>query len=352
MTTVCSACELRASRCSAGGEAGHGAVELGRERLDCRAVDHQLAHQVQQLIEPLGVDPHRHRMTGSGRQPLARRCVRRLECRQRQVRQRDAHDVADRRGGRLHRVVVGQRRDPRLDPQAFEAIDAFGRRDAADQLAMGGERVEQHERTHTGHRRAVGQLGDEVDDAAAAVALGGKSHDVRQRDVALAGELLRRRALACEPVEPRDEHCRLEVAVLAGGDRLDRVVELVETGRQHVGRLVRETLLAAAQPLEHVLHRMRERGDRVEAHRRAHALERVRDAKDPLDRLAVLGRRLDPHDREPQLLQVLACLGEEDPAVLVRVDHPTASAAIASGSSDNGNVTSASCASTTARPMP
>ena len=56
---------------------------------------------------------------------------------------------------------------------------------------------------------------------------------------------------------------------------------------------------------------VRERRHAGEAHRRAHALQRVRDAEDLVDGLAVVGALLDAHDREVELLEVLARLGEE-----------------------------------------
>ena len=45
-------------------------------------------------------------------------------------------------------------------------------------------------------------------------------------------------------------------------------------------------------------------------------LRRVGDAEDLVDRLAVVGRLLEAHDREVELLQVLAALGEEHREVL------------------------------------
>ena len=61
---------------------------------------------------------------------------------------------------------------------------------------------------------------------------------------------------------------------------------------------------------------MRERRHAGEAHRRAHALHRVRDAEDLVDRLLVVRGLLDADDREVELLQVLAALGQEHGEVL------------------------------------
>jgi hypothetical protein len=47
----------------------------------------------------------------------------------------------------------------------------------------------------------------------------------------------------------------------------------------------------------------------------------VRDAEDLVDRLAVVGRLLDPDDREVELLEVLARLGQEHGQVLRDVHH-------------------------------
>ena len=76
-----------------------------------------------------------------------------------------------------------------------------------------------------------------------------------------------------------------------------------------------------AQQLEDVLHRVRERCDALEAHRRAHALQGVRDPEDLADRLVVVGRLLDADDGEVQLLEVLAALREEHRQVLVEIHH-------------------------------
>ena len=90
----------------------------------------------------------------------------------------------------------------------------------------------------------------------------------------------------------------------------------VEAEEQHVDGLALQPALAPAQQLEDVLHLVRERRHAGEAHRRAHALPRVRDAEDLVDRLRIVGLLLDADDREVELLEVLAALGEEHGEVL------------------------------------
>ena len=72
-----------------------------------------------------------------------------------------------------------------------------------------------------------------------------------------------------------------------------------------------ETAGALAQQLEDVLHHMRELGDGGKAHGRAHALERVRDPEDPVDRLLVCRVVLERDDGEVQFLKMLLRLGQE-----------------------------------------
>ena len=101
-----------------------------------------------------------------------------------------------------------------------------------------------------------------------------------------------------------------------GVDRVDGGLQRVEALEQHVDRLAAEAVGALAQQLEDVLHLVRQRGHAGEAHRRAHALHRVRDPEDLVDRLLVVGLLLDPHDGEVELLEVLATLREEHREVL------------------------------------
>ena len=119
------------------------------------------------------------------------------------------------------------------------------------------------------------------------------------------------RAVADEPAQALDQRGRLDL-LLAG--RLDRVGggrERVQALEQDVDRLAAEPVGALTQELEDVLHLVRERRHAGEAHRRAHALHRVRDAEDRVDRLRVVRLLLDPHDGEVELLEVLAALREE-----------------------------------------
>jgi len=82
---------------------------------------------------------------------------------------------------------------------------------------------------------------------------------------------------------------------------------------------VLERLCAAAQRLEDVLHLVRQRSHLREAHRAAHPLQRVRDAEDLVDRVAILRRLLDPDDGDVQVLQVLPALCQEHAEVLGEV---------------------------------
>ena len=77
-----------------------------------------------------------------------------------------------------------------------------------------------------------------------------------------------------------------------------------------------EPVGALAQQLEDVLHVVGELGDLLEAHRRAHALERMRDPEDLLDGGLVRRVLLEPHDGEIELFEMLAGLREEHRHVL------------------------------------
>jgi hypothetical protein len=61
---------------------------------------------------------------------------------------------------------------------------------------------------------------------------------------------------------------------------------------------------------------VRERRHAGEAHRRAHALHRVRDPEDRVDRGLVVRLLLDLDDGEVELLEVLTALREEHRQVL------------------------------------
>ena len=104
-------------------------------------------------------------------------------------------------------------------------------------------------------------------------------------------------------------------------DRVDGGLERVQALQQHVDGGALEAAAPLAQKLEDVLHLVREGRHAGEAHGRAHPLHGVRDAKDLVDRLAVVGRLLDPDHREVELLQVLTSLGQEHREVLGYVVH-------------------------------
>ena len=114
---------------------------------------------------------------------------------------------------------------------------------------------------------------------------------------------------------------RLDLLLAALVDRVDRGREGVEALEQDVDRLAGKAALALAQELEDVLHLVREGRHAGEAHRRAHALQRVRDPEDLVDRLLVVGPLLDADDGEVQLLEVLAPLGQEHREVLGDVHY-------------------------------
>ena len=173
MTVSCSACEVRASRCTACGRPGHGG--LGRERLDGRAVLDQLAHQVQQLVEPLGVDADgragaRAAAAGAG---LAGR------------RSASAAAASDASPGTVASRTRTSASSPtaralssKVDASEPVATHASTRRPAKRSTASGAgtpptsspcdaQRLEQHERAHRRHLALLGQLGDDVQHALA-----------------------------------------------------------------------------------------------------------------------------------------------------------------------------------------
>lgn len=124
------------------------------------------------------------------------------------------------------------------------------------------------------------------------------------------------RALVDERVEAGDELLRVEALLSVLVDVLDAALEHVEAGQHRVDGVAGEPAAPLAQELEDVLHLVRELRHRGEAHRRAHALHRVRDAEDLIDLLLVLGVLLDLEDREVQLLQMLAAFRQEHREIL------------------------------------
>ena len=145
-----------------------------------------------------------------------------------------------------------------------------------------------------------------MDDAG--IAGGGQDHG---RVGTAAGDLGLRLGRAHERLEALDEGLRLHVLGAVGLDRVDRVGQRVEALEQHVDGGALEPALALAQELEDVLHLVREGRHAGEAHRRAHALQGVRDPEDLVERLVVVAVLLDPDDREVELLEVLTRFGEE-----------------------------------------
>jgi hypothetical protein len=127
------------------------------------------------------------------------------------------------------------------------------------------------------------------------------------------------RALADEALKAIDERRRVHPLDAVGLDAVEGGGERVEALEQDVDRVAREAVGALAQQLEDVLHLVGQGGHAREAHRRAHALQRVCDAEDLVDGRSVVGLLLDAHDGEVELLQVLAALGEEHLGVLARV---------------------------------
>ena len=123
-------------------------------------------------------------------------------------------------------------------------------------------------------------------------------------------------AAADEAAEALDERRRIEALGAVGVDGVDRARERVQAGEQDVDDLAGQARAALAQQLEDVLHLVREGRHALEAHGRGHALQGVGDAEDRVDGLAILGRLLEAHDGEVELLEVLPALGQEHRKVL------------------------------------
>ena len=192
--------------------------------------------------------------------------------------------------------VVGP--DPELDRGSGEAVERLGVGLGALQRAVLGRLAEHHERPDRRHLGVVGQADGDVQ------AAGG-------------------RVLAHERPQAGDERGRVQPLAVAGLDAVDGRVERVDAGQQHVDGVAVEAVAPLAEQLEDVLHRVRQLRDGVVAHRRAHALERVGDAEDLVDRRPVVGPLLDADDREPEPLEVLARLGDEHREVLGDVHQPS-----------------------------
>ena len=215
-------------------------------------------------------------------------------------------------GGELAVGVRGD--DPGVDLAPGEAVDLVRRRPAGQRLAQAGDRRQHHVGAHGRHVDVLGEDRRDLDDATAVSHLAEVVGGLGDADPL---RLLLGRALAHQALQALDERLRLDRLGTGGVDRLDGRRKRVQALQQHVDRDPLESALALAQQLEDVLHLVRQRGHSGEAHRRAHALQRVRDPEDLIDRRGIVGRLLDPDDGEVQLLQVLAPLGEEHREVLV-----------------------------------
>ena len=164
MTIACSACEVRVRSWIGLLEARD--VESGGQRLDRRAVDHELAHQVHQRVEALGVDAHR-----AGGLVSARGRGRRLRCglggglwlgRRRgdladvELGDLDRRDLGDAAGGLADGVLVVIGRDPRVDLAAVELLEAVRGRTAARATSPCSLRPRKHHvRAHRRHQRVL-----------------------------------------------------------------------------------------------------------------------------------------------------------------------------------------------------
>jgi hypothetical protein len=270
-------------------------------------VQHQFAHVVHQLVEPLGVDAHGQRalrLVAAGGRGADRRLgdlvlFRRLD--------RRLH--GDGPGERDQRLVGLLGRKPGVQLAAVERIDVLLQRGGRDQLALLRQRGQDHVGAHGGHLDVVGELDVDAHDAAVDDGLGGRRVGVGRLTGAVGG--LVGRALAHEAAQLCDQRLGDDLLGPVGLDRVDSLRQRVEAAQQHGDGVAAEPAAALAQQLEHILHLVRQRRHAGEPHRRAHALERVRDAEDLVDGLGIVGVLLDPDDREVELLEVFAALGEE-----------------------------------------
>ncbi len=179
---------------------------------------------------------------------------------------------------------------------------------------MVAECGDHHVCAHGGHEgRVVERDGDVMDGAPVGVAHRGGRRDHRH-DVHVLGGVV-----ADERLQLRDERRLVETLDAFGVDRLEGVAERVEALEEHVDRRALESTGALPEQFEDVLHRVGQRCDALEAHRRAHALEGMRDSEDLADRLRVVRHLFDADDRQVELLEVLAALGEEHRQVFVEL---------------------------------
>ena len=138
-------------------EPGH--AGLRDERLDVGALDDELAHGVQEVVESRGGDADRSRR----RLRLRGRCVagRRIDARRLRDDDPGVRDVGHRADGGEQRVgVVGP--DPDLDRASREAVDRLRVGLGALQRAVLGRLAEHHERPDGRHLGVLGQADDDV----------------------------------------------------------------------------------------------------------------------------------------------------------------------------------------------
>ena len=216
----------------------------------------------------------------------------------------DVGDGAD-HGGQLGVGALGDH--PGVDLAAGEGLDLVGRRAAGERLAELGERGQHHVGAHRRELHVVGQRRADLHDAAAAGHLG----QVERRLGGLLGA-------ASTTSRSRTRPFRRSISAF-GSICSSPLSSIASTAADSASRhssstsiaVAGQAALALAQELEDVLHLVRQRGHAGEAHRRAHALQGVRDAEDLVDRLLVVRALLDPDDRQVELLEVLTALGQE-----------------------------------------
>ena len=231
----------------------------------------------------------------------------------------DRDDVGD-PGGRGLELGVGAVADePGDDLAPGEGVDVLRRRQARERLPQLGDGGEHHVGAHGRHVDVVAQGRADLHHAAAL----GHLAEVEGRfdDVVVGGALGRGLVVADQLAQAFDQRRGLDRLRAGLVDRVDRGLERVQALEQHVDLVALEPVAALAQQLEDVLHLVRERRHAAEAHRRAHALQRMRDAEDLVDGGPVLRRVLDPDDRQVELLKVLPALGQEHREVLRKVVH-------------------------------
>ena len=300
-------------------------VGVAGKALDGGAIDDQLAHQVHQLVEPLGVD------ADGGRSLAARLRAVRLRLgggrsggrccglgRGGVVAHDGASHVGDAENGLLDGAVLVVCGQPRLDDGAIEGLDGLGRGRRADQLAVIAECGEHHVGAHRRHHHAGSQLGSHVRHRDAVKSLG--QIDGRRGPGArlgAGGSIL----VSQQALEADDQRGGIEALGALLGDRLDGAGQRVEAFEQDVDGTPADALGAPAEHLEHVLHLVSQCGNLGKAHRRAHALQRVRGAEDLVERVAVVRGLLDPDHRQVERVEVLAALGQEHAHVLGGVHH-------------------------------